>query len=50
MLRLGSEAAYSYNSVITQTNFGYLDSKQNVLIANTEGLFAEDERVRTRIK
>lgn len=49
MLRLGSEAAYSYNSVITQTNFGYLDSKQNVLIANTEGLFAEDERVRTRI-
>lgn len=49
MLRLGSEAAYSYNSVITQTNFEYLDSKQNVLIANTEGLFAEDERVRTRI-
>lgn len=49
MLRLGGEAAYSYNSIITQTNFGYLDSKQNVLIANTEGLFAEDERVRTRI-
>lgn len=49
MLRLGSEAAYNYNNLITQTNIGYLDSNQNVLIANTEGLWAEDERIRTRM-
>ena len=49
MLRAGSDAAYSYDALITQTNMGYLDSVQNVIIANTEGLWAEDERVRTRI-
>lgn len=49
ILKLGSNAAYNYDSLITQTNMGYLDSVQNILIANTEGLWAEDERVRTRI-
>ncbi len=49
MLKLGSRAAYEYDSYITQTNMGYSDSVQNVIIANTEGLWAEDERVRTRI-
>lgn len=48
-LSLGSEAAFKYNSLITQTGMGYSDSIQNVLIANTEGLLAEDKRVRTRI-
>lgn len=49
ILRAGSDAAYGYDELITQTNMGYLDSVQNVIIANTEGLWAEDERVRTRI-
>lgn len=49
MLKLGSEAAYNYDKLITQTNLGYMDSTQNVIIANSEGLWAEDERVRTRI-
>ena len=49
MLKAGSNAAYSYSESISQTNMGYMDSVQNVLIANTEGLWAEDERVRTRI-
>ena len=35
--------------MITQTNISYFDSTQNVIIANTEGLWAEDERVRTRV-
>lgn len=48
-LSLGSQAAFSYSPLITQTSMGYMDSTQNVLIANTEGLWAEDERVRTRI-
>lgn len=49
MLKLGSDAAYSYNELISQTNLSYSDSTQNVIIANSEGLWAEDERVRTRI-
>lgn len=49
MLKAGSSAAYSYNDLITQTNISYFDSTQNVIIANTEGLWAEDERVRTRV-
>lgn len=48
-LEEGSNSAFKYNSLITQTSIGYLDSVQNVLIANTEGLWAEDERIRTRI-
>lgn len=49
MLMAGSNAAYNYDNLITQTNFGYSDSTQNVIIANTEGLWAEDTRVRTRV-
>lgn len=49
MLKAGSSAAYGYNDLITQTNVSYLDSTQNVIIANSEGLWAEDERVRTRV-
>ena len=49
MLKLGSDAAYRYNELISQTNLSYSDSTQNVIIANSEGLWAEDERVRTRI-
>lgn len=49
MLKLGSSAAYGYNELISQTNLSYSESTQNVIIANSEGLWAEDERVRTRI-
>ncbi len=48
-LMLGNNAATSYDSLITQTRLSYMDSVQNVLIANSEGLWAEDRRVRTRI-
>lgn len=48
-LEEGSDSAFKYNSLITQTSIGYLDSVQNILIANTDGLWAEDERIRTRI-
>ncbi len=48
-LMQGHSRAMAYDSLITQTGLSYLDSVQNVLIANTEGLWAEDERVRTRI-
>lgn len=41
-------AALDYDDVIAQARVTYLDHKQNVLIANSEGLWVEDERVRTR--
>lgn len=48
MLCRASSAAFSYNSLITQTTVGYLDSVQEVCIINSEGLWVNDTRVRTR--
>lgn len=42
-------AAKSYDTCISQVTVNYLDQEQNVLIANTEGVFVEDKRVRTRM-
>ena len=42
-------AAKNYDDVISQVSVRYLDQEQNVLIANSEGLFVEDKRVRTRM-
>lgn len=41
-------AAKNYDEVISQVKVRYIDYEQNVLIANSEGLFVEDKRVRTR--
>ncbi|WP_330638657.1 TldD/PmbA family protein [Romboutsia hominis] len=43
------KSAKSYNSLISQVSVGYLDKEQQVLIANTEGLYVEDRRIRTRL-
>jgi TldD protein len=48
LMKRGYEAAKNYDSVISQAMVSYLDEEQNVLIANTDGLIAEDKRVRTR--
>jgi len=48
LLKKGYEAAKGYDDVISQVTGYYLDTDQNVLIANSEGLFKEDRRVRTR--
>ena len=49
LLREASDAMFGYDSLITQTNGGYADVTQDVLIANTEGVWVEDRRVRTRL-
>lgn len=41
--------AKNYNSEISQVIANYSDKEQNVLIANTEGLYIEDKRIRTRL-
>ena len=42
-------AAKNYNPLISQVKVNYLDEDQKVLIANSEGKFVEDRRIRTRL-
>ena len=48
-LRNASVSSYAYDKLITQTSGRYVSNIQDVLIANSKGLWAEDRRVRTRI-
>ena len=48
-MRRAHEAAMAYDPVITQTTIVFSDSVQNVLIANSEGVYAEDIRSRNRL-
>ncbi len=49
ILRRACRSAYDYDKRIRQVTGTFLDVDQNVLIANTEGTFASDRRVRTRL-
>ncbi|MBS4200984.1 TldD/PmbA family protein [Bacillus sp. FJAT-49732] len=48
-MRRAHEAAKGYDPVIAQTSIFYLDNIQDILIANSEGLFMEDRRVYSRL-
>lgn len=48
MLKSASDSAFKYDSLITQTGLSYMDSVQDVLIINSEGLWTSDKRIRTR--
>ena len=50
IMKRGYFAAKNYDEEISQVRVSYADSKQNILVANTEGVWAEDERVRGRIR
>lgn len=47
-LFFASEAAKNYSPLVTQTRANCLDVVKNVFIANSDGLWAEEERVRSR--
>lgn len=49
IMKIAYNAAKNYNSEISQVGVNYVDKEQNILIANTEGLYVEDKRVRTRL-
>ncbi|OJV62558.1 MAG: peptidase C69 [Clostridiales bacterium 38-18] len=48
LMRVGFNSAKSSSALIDQVVVNYMDYTQNVLVANTEGVFAEDQRTRTR--
>lgn len=48
LMKRAYEVAKNYDPSIAQVTVNYLDEDQKILIANTEGVLAEDRRVRTR--
>jgi len=49
LMRLAYNAAKDHDPVIEQVSLRFLDEDQKVTIANSEGTFAQDRRVRTRM-
>ncbi|MCR5809329.1 MAG: TldD/PmbA family protein [Clostridiales bacterium] len=49
LLREGSEAAKAYSDEITQVVGRYLDADHRIMVCNSNGIWAEDRRPRTRI-
>ncbi len=47
-LREADEVARAYSELISQVSLSHLDTDQEVIIANSDGLWAQDRRVRTR--
>jgi TldD protein len=49
IMKIAYKNAKEYSSDISQVGVSYSDKDQKVLIANTEGIYLEDRRVRTRL-
>jgi TldD protein len=48
LLLRADEASRSAGAAVVQVSAGYGDSRRRILVANSEGLLADDDRVRTR--
>lgn len=49
LMRHAYSTAFNYSDLITQVTVNYTDYTQNIMVANTEGLWREDTRVRGRL-
>ncbi len=49
ILKSAYNGAKNFNNDISQVIASYSDKEQNILIANTEGLYVQDMRIRTRL-
>ncbi|RDY24320.1 TldD/PmbA family protein [Romboutsia maritimum] len=43
------KSAKDFSDYISQVSVNYMDSDQKILVTNTEGLYVEDRRIRTRL-
>ena len=50
LLKRADDAARSTGSAIVQVSAGYADSRRRILVANSDGLLADDEQVRTILR
>lgn len=50
LLRRVDDAARSSGAAITQVSAGYSDGRTEILVANSDGLLAQDERVRSLLR
>ncbi len=48
-MRRAYDAAKNYDSVISQVSVRHIDHDQHIMVANSEGLWKEDRRVRNRL-
>ena len=49
VMRDAYNSAKSYSNEISDVSVSYVDKDQKILIANSEGLYTEDRRIRTRL-
>ena len=49
LMRAGTAAARAYSGDVTQVEARYLDADHRVMVANSNGIWAEDRRPRTRL-
>lgn len=49
IMRLAYDTAFNYSELITQVTVNFSDHVQNIMVANSEGLWKEDTRVRSRL-
>jgi TldD protein len=47
LLKRANDAARAAGAAIVQVSAGYADSRKRILVANSDGLFVEDDQVRT---
>jgi TldD protein len=50
LLSQANDAARSFDAAIAQVSAGYSDSTRRILVANSDGVFATDEQVRTLLR
>lgn len=49
IMKTAYKSAKEYSTDISQVTVSYMDKDQKILVANSEGVYAEDRRVRTRL-